>query len=51
MFARVSEESAPHAEPHAIGGSYVLVALSILLLWFGVYPVPLLNVIRKVLPL
>jgi NADH-quinone oxidoreductase subunit N len=51
MFARVSEESAPHAAPHAIGGSYVLVALTILLLWFGVYPAPLLNVIRKVLPL
>jgi NADH-quinone oxidoreductase subunit N len=51
MFARVSEESAPHAEPHAIGGSYVLVALTILLLWFGVYPAPLLNVIRKVLPI
>jgi NADH-quinone oxidoreductase subunit N len=51
MFARVSEESAPHAEPHAIAGSYVLVALTILLLWFGVYPAPLLNVIRKVLPL
>jgi NADH-quinone oxidoreductase subunit N len=51
MFARVSEESAPHADPHAIGGSYVLVALTILLLWFGVYPAPLLNVIRKVLPM
>ncbi len=50
MYARVQEE-APHAEPHAIGGSYVLVALTILLVWLGVYPVPLLHVIRKVLPL
>ena len=50
MFARVREE-APHAEPHAIGGSYVLVVLAILLVWLGVYPVPLLNVIRTVLPM
>ena len=50
MYARVREE-APRAEPHAIGGSYVLVALTILLVWLGVYPVPLLNVIRKVLPM
>ena len=50
MYARVQEE-APHAEPHAIGGSYVLVALTILLVWLGVYPVPLLHVIRKVLPM
>ena len=50
MFARVREE-APRAEPHAMGGSYVLVALTILLVWLGVYPVSLLNVIRKVLPM
>ena len=50
MFARVREE-APRAEPHAIGGSYVLVVLAILLVWLGVYPVPLLNVIRTVLPM
>ena len=50
MYARVREE-ALHAEPHEIGGSYVLVALTILLVWLGVYPVPLLNVIRKVLPM
>jgi NADH-quinone oxidoreductase subunit N len=50
MYARVQEE-ASHAEPHAIGGSYVLVALTILLVWLGVYPVPLLHVIRKVLPM
>jgi NADH-quinone oxidoreductase subunit N len=50
MYARVREE-APRAEPNAIGGSYVLVGLTILLVWLGVYPVPLLNVIRKVLPM
>ena len=50
MYARVREE-APRAEPNAIGGSYVLVALAILLVWLGMYPVPLLNVIRKVLPM
>ena len=50
MFARVQEE-APRAEPHAMGGSYVLVALTILLVWLGVYPVFLLNVIRTVVPM
>ena len=50
MYARLREE-APHAEPHAVGGSYVLVALTILLVWLGVYPAPLLNAIRKVLPM
>ena len=50
MYARVREE-VPRAEPHAIGGSYVLVGLTILLVWLGVYPVPFLNVIRKVLPM
>ena len=50
MFARIREE-APRAEPHAMGGSYVLVALSILLVWLGVYPGFLLNVIRTVVPM
>jgi len=51
MYARVRQE-APRAEPKAFGGSYtVLIALTILLLWLGVYPVPLLNVIRMVLPI
>jgi NADH-quinone oxidoreductase subunit N len=49
MYARAREE-APHAEPRTIGGIYVLVALTTLLVWVGVYPVPLLNVIRTVLP-
>jgi NADH-quinone oxidoreductase subunit N len=49
MYAREQEE-APHAEPHGIAGSYVLVTLSILLVWLGVYPVPLINVIKTVLP-
>ena len=50
MYARVREE-VPRAEPHAIGGSCVLVGLTILLVWLGVYPVLFLNVIRKVLPM
>ena len=50
MYARV-REAAPHAEPRAIGESYVLEALTILLVRVGVYPVPLLNVIRTVLPM
>jgi NADH-quinone oxidoreductase subunit N len=50
MYARVREK-APRVEPHAIGGSYVLVALTILLVWLGVYPGPLLSVVRKVLPM
>jgi NADH-quinone oxidoreductase subunit N len=50
LFAR-RPEKAPHAEPHSIAGSYVLLALTILLIWFGVYPAPLLKVIRTVLPL
>jgi len=50
MFARVREE-APRAEPHAMSGSYVLVALTILLVWLGVYPVFFLNVIRTVVPM
>jgi NADH-quinone oxidoreductase subunit N len=51
MYARVRQE-APRAEPNAFSGSYtVLMALTALLLWLGVYPVPLLNVIRMVLPM
>ncbi len=49
LYARGQEE-APHAEPREIGGSYVLVALAILVIWLGVYPVPLLNVLKTVLP-
>jgi NADH-quinone oxidoreductase subunit N len=50
MFAQVREEKL-HAEPHAMGGNYVLVGLAILLVWLGVYPGPLLNVVRRVLPM
>ena len=50
MYTRGREE-ALHAEPHAISGSYVLVALTILVVWLGVYPVPLLNLIKKILPM
>jgi NADH-quinone oxidoreductase subunit N len=50
MYVRARGE-ALHSEPQTIGGSYVLVALAILLVWLGVYPVPLLNVIKTVLPM
>ena len=50
MYTRVPEKAA-RAELHAIGVSYVLVALAILLVWLGVYPGPLLNVVRTVLPI
>src|SRR6185437_710275 len=50
LYAR-RPEAAPHAELHSIAGSYVLVALTILLVWLGVYPAPLLKVIRTVLPI
>jgi NADH-quinone oxidoreductase subunit N len=38
-----------HAAPIQVvsrGGAFILVALTILLIWFGVYPTPLLNLIR-----
>ena len=50
MYARVQGKE-PQAEAHAIGGNYVLVALTILLVWFGVYPGPLVNVVRKLVPM
>ena len=50
MFARVREE-APRAEPYTMGASYVLVALTVLLVWLGVYPGFLLNLIRTVVPM
>ena len=50
LYAR-RPEAAPHAEPRSIAGSYVLVALTLLLIWLGVYPAPLLKVIRTVLPI
>jgi len=49
MYAREQDET-PHVEPHGIAGSFVLVTLTILLVWLGVYPVPLLNAIKTVLP-
>jgi NADH-quinone oxidoreductase subunit N len=38
-----------HAAPIQVvsrGGAFILVVLTILLIWFGVYPTPLLNLIR-----
>jgi NADH-quinone oxidoreductase subunit N len=50
LYAR-RPEAAPHAEPHSTAASYVLVVLTILLVWLGVYPASLLKVIRTVLPI
>jgi len=50
LYAR-RPEAAPHAEPYSTAGSYVLVVLTILLVWLGVYPASLLKVIRTVLPI
>jgi NADH:ubiquinone oxidoreductase subunit 4 (subunit M) len=50
LYKRIPEK-APRADLHPIGGSCVLVALAILLVWLGVYPEPLLNVVRRVLPM
>jgi NADH-quinone oxidoreductase subunit N len=50
LYARRPGE-APHAESRSIAGSYVLVTLAVLLIWLGVYPAPLLRVIRTVLPI
>ncbi len=49
LYKRVPEK-APRAQIHASGASYVLVALAILLIWLGVYPGPLLNVVKTVFP-
>jgi NADH-quinone oxidoreductase subunit N len=39
-------EPAPVPMPSPTGASILVVALTILLIWFGVYPAPLLNLIR-----
>ena len=39
-------EPAPVPMPSPTGASILVVALTILLIWFGVYPTPLLNLIR-----
>jgi NADH-quinone oxidoreductase subunit N len=39
-------EPAPVPIPSPTGASILVVALTILLIWFGVYPAPLLNLIR-----
>lgn len=49
MYAPISERipTSPAFRP----AGYLLVALTVLLLWFGVYPVPLLHMVRAALPM
>jgi hypothetical protein len=47
MFAPVPEEISVPTSLHP--GSYVLIALTVLLLWFGIYPGLLLNIIKTAL--
>ena len=50
LYAGAPEDKGAEAAPHNALGSSVLVALTVLLIWLGVYPAPLLHVIRGVLP-
>jgi NADH-quinone oxidoreductase subunit N len=45
LYSAPTEPAAP-IQMVSRGGVFILVALSILLVWFGVYPTPLLNLIR-----
>jgi NADH-quinone oxidoreductase subunit N len=45
LYSAATERAAP-IPMVSRGGVFILVALSILLIWFGVYPTPLLNLIR-----
>ena len=47
MYAPVPEEIQVPTSLHP--GSYVLIALTVLLLWFGIYPGLLLNIIKTAL--
>ncbi|HET7752097.1 MAG TPA: NADH-quinone oxidoreductase subunit N, partial [Terriglobales bacterium] len=49
LYADTTEEPAKGAPRMALGSS-VLVVLTLLLIWLGVYPAPLLHVIRAALP-
>ncbi|HKU20036.1 MAG TPA: NADH-quinone oxidoreductase subunit N [Terriglobales bacterium] len=50
LYAGAPEDKGAEVAPHNALGSSVLVALTVLLIWLGVYPAPLLHVIRGVLP-
>lgn len=49
MFESVPEGTSS-VQPHAIGARCVLLALTILLVWVGVYPVSLLNMLKTFMP-
>ena len=46
LYSAQSEHAAP-IQMLSHGGAFILVVLGILLIWFGVYPAPLLDLIRK----
>lgn len=47
LFTAAAEEAAPPAQPISLSGSFVLAVLAILLLWLGVYPGPLIEMIHS----
>jgi NADH-quinone oxidoreductase subunit N len=50
LYAGAPEDRGAEAAPRMALGSSVLVVLTVLLIWLGVYPAPLLHVIRAALP-
>jgi NADH:ubiquinone oxidoreductase subunit 4 (subunit M) len=45
LYSAPVELAAPIQMPSR-GGALILILLAILLIWFGIYPAPLLNLIR-----
>ncbi len=50
LYAGAPEDREAEVAPRMALGSSVLVVLTVLLIWLGVYPAPLLHVIRAALP-
>ena len=50
LYAGAPEDRGAEAAPRMALGSSVLVVLTVLLIWLGVYPAPLLHVIRAAMP-
>jgi NADH-quinone oxidoreductase subunit N len=50
LYAGAPEDREAEVAPRTALGSSVLVVLTVLLIWLGVYPAPLLHVIRAALP-
>jgi NADH-quinone oxidoreductase subunit N len=47
MFGHPAGEKASHVSPLSVTGTLVLVVLTVLLIWLGVYPAPLIEVIQS----